>query len=103
MENEQPSSYASGRVAFFAQRTLIQERVNQGVPLSAIYREAAPHLAGISYSMFTRHVAKYITKPEPIKPQATATPVKEPIKPPPPMPRPVFQKGNRVPNPDDLI
>ena len=62
--------WGAGRVAFLAHLEAIRTAVEAGWPLSAIYDEHRGAL-GISYSNFTRYVARYVRQPGG---EATATP-----------------------------
>ena len=62
-----------GRVAFLARKDEIRQRIDAGYPLFAIFKEHESEM-NISYSQFTRYVAKFIrsgptenklAKPEP--------------------------------------
>lgn len=50
-----------GRVTFLAKQGLIAEAMEAGWPLTLIYEKHAEKL-GISYSQFSRYVARYITQ-----------------------------------------
>ncbi len=50
-----------GRVAFLAHLPAIQQGVDEGWPLTALYEKHQAELV-ITYSQFARYVARYITK-----------------------------------------
>ena len=50
-----------GRVAFLAHRAAIQQAVDEGWPLTAIYEKYKSELS-ITYSQFARYVARFIDK-----------------------------------------
>lgn len=52
----------AGRVAFLARAQTIQQMVEAGYPVIAIYKQHEGEL-GISYSQFARYVARYIGSP----------------------------------------
>lgn len=60
---ELKGSRGAGRVAFLARRDVIQERIDAGYPIKAIFNEYEKEL-GIGYPQFTRYVSKYIRTPE---------------------------------------
>lgn len=106
----QPKRRGAGRVAFFAHRATIQQRVDEGMSKVLIYDELGDKL-GITYAQFTRYAAEFITKPEkqgvplvapkPQHPEPSQIPTHatESIT----QPRPMFQKGERTPNKESLI
>lgn len=55
-----------GRVSFLAKQGVISEAIAAGWPLTSIYEKHAEKL-NISYSQFSRYVARYITQVKPVQ------------------------------------
>jgi hypothetical protein len=65
MPKSQPkaSRRGAGRVAFLAQKEVIQSLLDQGYSQRTIFNEHCATI-GVSYAQFTRYVASYLTKHE---------------------------------------
>lgn len=101
-----PVAWGEGRIAFLAHKADIEEKINLGWPLAKIYRDFEGKLLGLSYPGFSRAVRQYlgVSKPKKMTPQPK--PIIERKEPAPPQKTshmPFFQKGDREPNPDNLI
>ncbi|NNM59268.1 MAG: hypothetical protein HKM04_05585 [Legionellales bacterium] len=88
-----------GRVTFLAKQGLISEAIEAGWPLTLIYEKHAEKL-NISYSQFSRYVARYITQVKP--------PAYDKIEKPTDLASPVPTKASRfafnaTPDKDELI
>ena len=110
--------WGEGRIAFLAHKADIEARIEQGWPLAKIYKEFQDQLAGLSYPGFTRCIRHYAESAAPAKkarkPQTVTPPEKkalaspaisqpEPVSPGESLPKPFFQKGDRVPDIEKLI
>lgn len=60
--------YADGRAAVLAVRDKLQEWVTAGRTLQAFYDQ---HKLPISYAQFTRHAARFVSKPVPVSPRTS--------------------------------
>ncbi|WP_017161031.1 TraK family protein [Xanthomonas phaseoli] len=56
---EKTTAWGAGRVAFLALKDQLQQQVNEGRPLKAIWTAHAAEL-GIAYPQFTRYVRRYL-------------------------------------------
>ena len=102
-----PVAWGEGRIAFLAHKADIQEKINLGWPLAKIYRDFQDRLIGLSYPGFSRAVREYLGVSKPRNTKATipamATLEKKEISQKTAPPMSFFQKGDREPNPDNLI
>lgn len=55
-----PKQWGAGRVAFLALRDVVAKAIDEGHPLTAIYRRHAEQIP-VSYAQFQKYVARHIT------------------------------------------
>ena len=110
---KESTPWGEGRIVFLAHKADIQARINEGWPLSKIYKEYQSKLGGLSYPGFTRSVRQYLEvatekkKNGPEKKPVYAAQIREAM----PSasqsshsgPQPFFQKGDRAPSAENLI
>lgn len=74
MEPVERKELGTGRVAFLARKDAIKEKIDSGRTSMSVYREYQKQI-DISYSQFSRYVAKYINpKPVVVKETKLETP-----------------------------
>lgn len=93
--------YADGRAAVLAIRDKLQEWVTAGRTLQAFYDG---HPLPISYAQFTRHAARFVSKPVPISRTSHANPPASPSQrseasPAPITPKPASKPSRSQPGP----
>ena len=54
-------AWGTGRIAFNAHWPFIQQQIDAGCPMTAVYKQIHDSLAGMSYNVFTYHARKRFT------------------------------------------
>lgn len=60
MQASERIAWGAGRIAFRSRLSFIQQQVEAGSPLTAIYEQIKDSLAGMSYNAFTYHARKHL-------------------------------------------